>query len=142
MEKYLDDIKFINVNGHLYVCASSLSLEKLTPEYINLSKKVDKLTKDFEELNNKDNVVKCGKLIRKKIMDLQDSLPWPPQSRDLTPDKFQIPQSLDVLLKTVMRSRPARLRFSIAQDIIYSTTEGQIKTPKNILLPTIDNDEA
>ena len=84
---------------------------ELLPEYINLSNKVDKLTKDFEELSNMDNVVKCGKQIRKKITDLQDSLPWPPQSRDLAPDKFQIPQRLDVLLKTEMKSRPARLDF-------------------------------
>ena len=137
LEKHLEDINFINVNGHLYVYATSLSLEDLIPEYINLSNEIDKITKDFEELSHMNNVGKSGKQIRKDIMDLQDNLPWPPQSHDLTPEKFQIPQSLDLLLKTVMSSRPARLRFSIAQDIIYTTTEGRIKTPKSILLPTM-----
>ena len=35
-----------------------------------------------------------------------------------------------------MTSRSARLKFSLAQDIVYIVTKGRIKTPKSILLPS------
>ena len=35
-----------------------------------------------------------------------------------------------------LNSRSARLRLSLAQDIVYIVTEGRVKTPKSVLLPS------
>ena len=34
-------------------------------------------------------------------------------------------------------NRSAWIRLSLAQDIVYSVTEGKVKTPKSVLLPTV-----
>ena len=34
-------------------------------------------------------------------------------------------------------NRSARIRLSLVQDIVYSVTEGKVKTPKSVLLPTV-----
>ena len=38
-EKHVDFIKYINVNGLLYVYPKNYSVEEVIPEYINLSEK-------------------------------------------------------------------------------------------------------
>ena len=68
---------------------------------------------------------------------MKDTLPWPPQPRDLQPENFKISNSLEFLIDTLLETRPNRLKFSIAQDIIYNTSGGRIRTPKSILLPSI-----
>ena len=39
LEKHVDFIKYINVNGLLYVYPKNYSVEEVIPEYINLSEK-------------------------------------------------------------------------------------------------------
>ena len=34
-------------------------------------------------------------------------------------------------------NRSARIRLSLVQDIVHSVTEGKVKTPKSVLLPTV-----
>ena len=34
-------------------------------------------------------------------------------------------------------NRSARITLSLVQDIVYSVTEGKVKTPKSVLLPTV-----
>ena len=36
-----------------------------------------------------------------------------------------------------MNNRSARIRLSLAQDVVYNVTEGRVKTPKSVLLPTV-----
>ena len=73
-------------------------------------------------------------------------MPWPPQSNDLEPEKFEIPPKLGQFLKCLMtgqkneeqmNNRSARIRLSLAQDVVYNVTEGRVKTPKSVLLPTV-----
>ena len=39
LEKHVDFIKYINVNGLLYVYPKNYSVEEVIPEYINLAEK-------------------------------------------------------------------------------------------------------
>ena len=77
---------------------------------------------------------------------MKDEMPWPSQLNDLNPDNFKMPKKLGEFLTTLIaskddedgiRSRHARLRHSLAQDIVYIVTKGRIKTPKSVLLPSI-----
>ena len=96
------------------------------------------MKKKIAECNvtNKDTMW-CG-------MQLKYTIPWPPQPEDLNPDKVCIPDILKLLLNTVFNgrgcsqtARSSRLMLSIAEDIIYATSKGKIRTPKNILLPSL-----
>ena len=73
---------------------------------------------------------------------MKDEMPRPPQPNDLNPDNFKMLKKLGEFLTTLITgkdnqdgisSRHARLRHSLAQDIVYIV----IKTPKSILLPSI-----
>jgi Zn ribbon nucleic-acid-binding protein len=99
--------------------------------------KIDELNKDFNDTISDINIVKCGKQVRKEIKELKDTIPWPPQPHDLIPENIHIPYSLELLMDTIMDSRPSRLKVSISQDIIYNVSGGRIKTPKSVLLPSI-----
>ena len=77
---------------------------------------------------------------------MKDEMPWPPQPNDLNPDNFNMPKKLGEFLTTLITgkddddgisSRHARLRHSLAQGIVYIVTDGRIKTPKSVLLPSI-----
>ena len=91
-------------------------------------------------------MAKAAVLIHKEIKEMKDEMPWPPQPSDLEPEKFGIPEKLRQLLTILitgqdnegqMTSRSARLRHSLAQDIVYSVTKGRSKPPKSLLLPSI-----
>ena len=73
-------------------------------------------------------------------------MPWPPQSSDLEPEKFEMPPKLGQFLKCLMtgqkneeqmNNRSARIRLSLAQDVVYNVTKGRVKTPKSVLLATV-----
>lgn len=90
--------------------------------------------------------VKTAQAIHKEIKDLKDEMPWPPQPNDLQPENFKTPKMLSEFLTTLitgkdgndeMSSRQARLTHSIAQDIVYIVSNGKVKTPKSLLLPSI-----
>ena len=77
---------------------------------------------------------------------MKDEMAWPPQPNDLNPDNFNMPKKLGEFLTTLITgkddddgisSRHARLRHSLAQGIVYIVTDGRIKTPKSVLLPSI-----
>ena len=118
LEKHVDFIKYINVNGLLYVSPKNYSVEELIPKYINLSKKIECLAKELDQPIITQNIIKCGRQVKKEIKEMKDSMPWPPQPNDLAPNKIEIPQSLRVFLENVMETRPTRLLNSAAQDIV------------------------
>ena len=79
---------------------------------------------------------------------MKDQMPWPPQSSDLEPEKSEMPPKLGQFLTCLMtgqeneeqiNNRSARIRLSLAQDIVYNVTERRVKTPKSVLLPTVVN---
>ena len=69
---------------------------------------------------------------------------WPPQPSDLQSEKFKISSKVNEFLTCLLivkgenetSSRSARLRHSLAQDIVYIVTSGRVKTPKLLLLPS------
>ena len=70
-------------------------------------------------------------------MQLQDSVPWSPQPKDLEPEKFISPNKLNLIMKSLLNdkdehiSQTDRLR---GQDI-YAATKRKVRKPKIILLP-------
>ena len=90
--------------------------------------------------------MKTAQAIHNEIKELKDGMPWPSQPNDLQPENFKMPKMLGEFLTTVitgkdcndqMRSRQTRLKHSIAQDIVYIVSDGKVKTPKSLLLPSI-----
>ena len=90
--------------------------------------------------------VKTAQAIHNEIKELKYEMPWPPQPNDLQPENFKMPKMLGEFLITLitgrdcddqMSSRQARLKHSIAQDIVYIVSNGKVKTPKSLLLPSI-----
>ena len=138
LEKHVDFIKYINVNGLLYVYPKNYSVGELIPEYINLSKKIECLAKELDQPVTTQNIIKCGRHFKKEMKEMKDSMHWPPpQPNDLASDKTEIPQSLRLFLETVMDTRPTRLMNSVAQAIIYNVSAGRIRIVKSVLLPSI-----
>ena len=91
---------------------------------------------------NEKTLLNAAGILRKKINDLNDTLPWPPSPDDLSVDKFKTSQLLETFLRTLLTGKFTettstqvdRLTLSYAQDFIYAVSCG-IKTPKCFLLP-------
>ena len=140
--KKLNIIKFQNIEGKLYVYSKSLTTEQLLALYVNVKTELEQLKKT--DCNYDITLIRnTAKSIRKEIMQLQDSLPWLPQPKDLEPEKFVLPNKLNLIVKYLLNdkdeqsSRTDRLRYSLGQDIIYAATKGRVRTPKSILLSSM-----
>ena len=65
-------------------------------------------------------IISAAHAIRKEILSMEDTLPWPPREQDLTPDNVRINEGLvlTVLLtgsqKNGISPRASRLRSSYA----------------------------
>ena len=126
-----NEITIINVSRNVLLYPTSIPVETAISE----------LSKSTEE----DSVImRVASIIRKELKDLKDELPWPPKPADLEPDKFKIPPNLNEFLThllgvkdEILSSTKARLRHSLAQDIVYIVNGGRIKTPKSVLLPSV-----
>ena len=89
-----------------------------------------------------DYVAKAAAAIRKVVQCLKDA--WPPQPSGLESEKFKIPSKANKFLTCLLivkgenetSSRSARLRHSLAQDIVYIVTSGRVERPKRLLLPS------
>ena len=131
-KSFEDNLKFLSVNKSLFVYPSAMKVEQIIKDLLKEREKICHVTKTV-------------KLIRNEIKEMKDEMPWPPQPSDLNPENFNMPKKLGQFLATLitgqedeekMNSRSARLRLSIAQDIVYIVTEGRVKTPKSVLLPS------
>ena len=138
LEKVADDIEYINVNNCSYIYQKSLTIHSLMQKFIETKKELEDLkTQNAKSNVNKRETIQCGMRITNDIFKLENSIPWPPHPEDLDPNKIVIPESLKLLLKTVFDGKDksetrqsSRLILSIAQDIIYCTSSGKIRTPK------------
>ena len=107
--------------------------------YVNLQNKLEEnVTKQ------KESIMKtAAKLIRSLRLQMKDTLPWLLQPKDLEPNKFVIPEKLKEFLSKMFyeegrpNARKSRICYSFAQGIVYAVTNGKVKTPKSILLPTM-----
>ena len=138
-------VKFINVDGLLYVYLSNIKLEEVITLYIDTKHELNKI-KEINERFTKEqqNLIMCINSVKKEINQLEDNLHWPPEPQDLVPDKFLIPSLLDLMFQSllqndqvVMQPKGESLKLSFAQDNVYAVTNGRNKTPKSILLPTL-----
>ena len=100
-------------------------------KYIKVKEENDQLKN--EQQNEEEQFIKCFETLRKEVKQLNDTMPWPPQPEDLTPDKVVIPPMLNMALSRLLKSKDGtltekaeRLKMSIAQDIIYAVTQGMI----------------
>ena len=140
--KECKEINFINYNNSVYIYPSSLKIEDVVLKSV---KQADEAVKLKDKLATENDLLSSsGKIIWEEISNTKDNLPWPPQSDDLTPDKFQFPANLDTFLtillcdnKKNIPRQASRLKYSFAQDMIYAASNGRIKPPKSILLPSI-----
>ena len=91
-------------------------------------------------------ISQVASIIRKEVKDLKDELPWPIQTPDLEPEKFNISRYLNEFLTSLLggkddvalSSRNATIKYSMGiQDIVYNLNGGRVKTPKSVLLPSI-----
>ena len=141
LEKHCMDIKMFNYQRKAVVYPASLGIKQAIEQIIQL--KEENETLKSRVLEDSAIVTLCGKFIKQEVSKLQDSLPWPPQPEDLYPEKFKIPESLDMFLPVLIgdgkscSNRQSRLKYSFAQDLIYLVTNGRVKIPKSILLPTV-----
>ena len=142
LEKECKEINFINHNNSVYIYSSSLKIEDVVLKSIKQAGEAVKLKGKLATEN--DPLSSYGKIIQEKISHMKDKLPWSRQPDDLTPDKFEITANLDTFLtmllcdnqKNIPR-RVSRLKYSFAQNLIYTASNGRIKLPKSILLPSI-----
>ena len=103
---------------------------------------VEQVIKLVCEPEKDDYVAKTAAAIRKVVQCLKDA--WPPQPSDLESEKFKISSKANEFLTCLLivkgenqtSSRSARLRHSLAQDIVYIVTSGRVKMPKCLLLPS------
>ena len=84
-----NDIKFINVNHNVLLYPQSMTVETAILEL-------------YKE-NKEENIIsKVVSVVRKEVKDLKDELPLPPQTTDLEPEKFNIPQYLKEFLTSLL----------------------------------------
>ena len=95
--------------------------------------------------NDEENqIIRAAHAIRKEILSMADTLPWPPREQDLIPENVRINKGRNLFLtilstgsqKKGISLRTNRLRSSYAQDVIYGVSKGKCKTPKSTLLPS------
>ena len=128
-----DKLKFFTWKERLCVYSAKIDVENLVKQLLEAREKCA-------------YTVKTAQAIHNEIKELKDGIPWPPQPNDLQPENFKMPKMLGEFLTTLitekdcddhMSSRQARLKDSIAQDIVYIVSNGKVKMPKNLLLPSI-----
>lgn len=127
---YGGKLKFIIVKNRLFLYSAKIKTENVIEQLL-------------EERSTPTSTSKIAISIHKEINEMEDTVPWPPQPKDLSPEHFTIPNKLGQFLTVLlsgqddegkMSSRIERLRFSLAQDIVYIVTNGRVKSPKSVLL--------
>ena len=88
-------------------------------------------------------IANAASIIRNEILQMKDTMPWPPSETDLTPEKVKIGENLAAaFLNTLLTGKLSEsnspranpLKQCYGQDIIYGVLYGKIKTPESILL--------
>ncbi|XP_044165466.1 uncharacterized protein LOC122949420 [Acropora millepora] len=110
------------------------------------------LTNTQEEISRQ--VYHTAKTIRKLVVNMKSTMPWPPSSEDLENESAIVPDLLYNLMAWILSTQSEysvervsnispdvnRLALSLSQDLIHSVSRGRIKTPKHIVLPmTVKN---
>ena len=108
----------------------------VSPKEIQQSKQIQQskhVTQKIEEV---------ARLIREDIQSFNSVFEqWPPESQRVRAKYVQLPNLLEVPLKSILRSDPykesdwlKRLVKSLSQDILFNATNGRVKTVKHLQL--------
>ena len=100
--------------------------------------------------DNKTAVINAAKMLHNEIKTHPPAMSWPPKEHELDPSKLSkyIPDLLDKFCGVLITGkssdnglniseRTVRLKNSIAQDMVYSVSNGNINTPKSVLFPAV-----
>ena len=100
--------------------------------------------------DNVTAVINAAKMLQNEIKTHPPAMSWPPKEYELDPTKLSkyIPDLLDRFCSVLITGkssdngsnkseRTLRLKNSTAQDMVYSVSNGNIKTPKSVLFPTV-----
>ena len=142
----------INFITHQYnkmiMYPNTLAIGKTVLDFLELKTKLESLKGPRSD--DEKNVIQIARLINDEIKDLNPQMFWPPKEDDLKPSRTTdyIPHLLGVFLtglitgksldsKSSSTERTIRLKESFAQDIVFSVTNGVVKTPKSVLFPSV-----
>ena len=97
------------------------------------------------------DIYHTAKLIRSLLLDVEDTLPWPPLPEDIIDSNINLPDPVYNLIAWILTedngndpitsariSVPMKVHMkvqSIAQDLLYCVSNGRVATPKHIALP-------
>ena len=142
----------INFVTHQYnkmiMYPNTLAIGNTVLDFLELKTKLDSLKGPRSD--DEKNVIQIARLINDEIKDLNPQMSWSPKEDDLKPSRTTdyIPHLLDVFLTRLITGksldsesssteRTTRLKESFAQDIVFSVTNGVVKTPKSVLFPSV-----
>ena len=143
------EINFITYQyNKVLMYPNSLAINKVVLDFFELKTELESLKGSRDD--NEKNVVKTALLINNEIKDLEPQMSWPPKEDDLKPSRANhyIPYLLDVFLTVLISGKSldsessrtektVRLKESFGQDIVFSATNGAVKTPKSVLFPSV-----
>ena len=147
--RFQDQLFFVHLtNKTILVYPYTLAIDELVRENYSYKAELESL-KALDDNEFKD-VIKVAKKLNSDIVSLQSQMSWPPKVQDLQACKVPdyIPQSLDLFCTVLLSGETAegnrskgdrvtRLKLSLSQDIVYSVSNGKIKTPKSVLFPSV-----
>ena len=142
----------INFVTHQYnkmiMYPNTLAIGKTVLDFLELKTKLELLKGPRSD--DEKNVTQIARLINDEIKDLNPQMSWPSKEDDLKPSRTTdyIPHLLDVFLTGLITGksldsesssaeRTTRLKESFAQDIVFSVTNGVVKTPKSVLFRSV-----
>lgn len=147
--RFQDQLHFVHVtNKTILVYPHSLTINELVRENYKCKAELESL----KALNDKQfkDIIKVARKLNSDITSLQPQMSWPPKVQDLRPCNVSnyIPQSLKLFCTVLLcgetfqgnrirGERITRLKLSLSQDIVYSVSNGKIKTPKSVLFPSV-----
>ena len=78
-------------------------------------------------------------MLHNEIKTHLPAMSWPPKEEELDPSKFSkyIPEGKSSDNGSNISERTVRLKNSVAQDMVYSVSNENIKTPKSVLFPAV-----
>ena len=152
MRKVSNMFPEINFVPHQYnkmlMYPNTLAIGKTVLDFLELKTKLESLKGPRSD--DEKNMIQIARLINDEIKDLNPLMSWQPEEDDLKPSitTDYIPHLLDVFLTVLITGKPLdsessrtertiRLKESFAQDIVFSVTNGVVKTPKSVLSPSV-----
>ena len=146
------EINFVTYQyNKMLMYPNTLAIGKTVLDFLELKTKLESLKGPRSD--DEKNVIQIARLINDEIKDLNPKMSWPPKEDDLKPSRITdyIPRLLDVFLTVLITGksldsesssteRTIRLKESFAQDIVFSATNGVVKTPKSVLFPSVVKD--